>query len=113
MARAGALLAPVVTIGNSSFTSHPIIHNHVQLVFLNTLWPVSAYLAVVLLGSLNWLISWLWLVETKGVDLDAVADQLIASSHRPSAEDGTMIKEGKGDVAEAERMLNGDANLGD
>lgn len=94
MARAGALLAPV-------------------LVFLNTLWPVSAYLAVVLLGSLNWLISWLWLVETKGVDLDAVADQLIASSHRPSAEDGKMIKEGKGDVAEAERMLNGDANLGD
>uniref|UniRef100_A0A183CEE8 MFS domain-containing protein n=1 Tax=Globodera pallida TaxID=36090 RepID=A0A183CEE8_GLOPA len=42
------------------------------LVFFNEHWGASAYLAVALLGSANLLVSWLWLVDTKGVDLDAI-----------------------------------------
>lgn len=42
------------------------------MVFLNSLWVASAYLTVILLGSLNLLISYFGLVETKGVDLDTV-----------------------------------------
>lgn len=53
VARIGAILAPTV-------------------VFLNTLWAPSAYIIVVILGCLNLLISFNWLVETKGVNLDDV-----------------------------------------
>ncbi|KAL3106914.1 hypothetical protein niasHT_010829 [Heterodera trifolii] len=42
------------------------------LVFFNEHWGASAYLAVSLLGSANLFVSWMWLVDTKGVDLDAV-----------------------------------------
>ncbi|KAI6215476.1 hypothetical protein M3Y94_00389200 [Aphelenchoides besseyi] len=53
MARLGAIFAPL-------------------LAYLNHLWAPSAYLAVVLLGLVNLLISYAWLVETKGVNLDKV-----------------------------------------
>jgi len=53
IARVGAILAPSMT-------------------FLNTLWGPSAYVAVVLLGSVNLFISYNWLAETKGVNLDEV-----------------------------------------
>ncbi|KAL3073710.1 hypothetical protein niasHS_015543 [Heterodera schachtii] len=43
-----------------------------MLVFLNSFWAVSVYLAVVLLGTLNLTVSCLWLVETKGISLDSV-----------------------------------------
>ncbi|KAL3078362.1 hypothetical protein niasHS_012023 [Heterodera schachtii] len=42
------------------------------LVFFNEHWGASAYLAVSFLGSANLFVSWMWLVDTKGVDLDAV-----------------------------------------
>ncbi|KAL3116308.1 hypothetical protein niasHT_002391 [Heterodera trifolii] len=53
VARIGALFAPM-------------------LVFLNSFWAVSVYLAVALLGTLNLTVSFLWLVETKGINLDSV-----------------------------------------
>nr|CAD2182553.1 unnamed protein product [Meloidogyne enterolobii] len=53
IARIGTLIAPV-------------------LVFLNTRWPASVYLIIVLIGSINLLISWLFLIETKGINLDSV-----------------------------------------
>ncbi|KAH7696882.1 solute carrier family 22 [Aphelenchoides avenae] len=43
------------------------------LIFLNSAWAPSAYLAVVLLGAVNLAVSRRWLVETKGVNLDEVA----------------------------------------
>ncbi|KAF7627328.1 MFS domain-containing protein [Meloidogyne graminicola] len=42
------------------------------LVFVNTFWSLSVYLVIVLLGLFNLLISWLFLYETKGINLDAV-----------------------------------------
>ncbi|VDN33034.1 unnamed protein product [Gongylonema pulchrum] len=53
IARIGALLSPT-------------------LFFLATIWPPAAYLAVVLVGLINLAISCLFLVETKGVNLDTV-----------------------------------------
>ncbi|KAH7672957.1 major facilitator superfamily protein, partial [Aphelenchoides avenae] len=53
VARIGAILSPV-------------------LAFLNSTWAPSAYLTVVLLGTLNLAISCKWLSETKGVNLDEV-----------------------------------------
>nr|CAD2197253.1 unnamed protein product [Meloidogyne enterolobii] len=53
VARIGTLIAPV-------------------LVFLNTRWPASVYLIIVIIGSINLLISWLFLIETKGINLDSV-----------------------------------------
>ncbi|KAL7078014.1 hypothetical protein ACQ4LE_002464 [Meloidogyne hapla] len=53
IARIGTLIAPV-------------------LVFLNTHWSSSVYLVIVLIGLINLLISWLFLIETKGINLDAV-----------------------------------------
>ncbi|KAH7731658.1 major facilitator superfamily protein [Aphelenchoides avenae] len=53
VARIGAILAPTLT-------------------FLNSIWAPSAYLTVAALGLINLSISFKWLVETKGVNLDTV-----------------------------------------
>lgn len=53
MARVGALIAP-------------------SLAFLSRFWAPSAYVTVVGLGAINLVVSYLWLVETKGVLLDKV-----------------------------------------
>uniref|UniRef100_A0A914N8Y2 Major facilitator superfamily (MFS) profile domain-containing protein n=1 Tax=Meloidogyne incognita TaxID=6306 RepID=A0A914N8Y2_MELIC len=42
------------------------------LVFFNEKWRASAYLTVATIGSCNLLTSYIWLIDTKGVDLDAV-----------------------------------------
>ena len=39
---------------------------------MNDIWAASAYFAVAVIGSINLLVSYLWLIDTKGVDLDAV-----------------------------------------
>jgi len=64
MARAGAILAPTLT-------------------HLNIYWAPSAYLAVVVLGSVNLVVSFALLVETKGVRLETVKldDAAEESSH--------------------------------
>ncbi|KAL3116345.1 hypothetical protein niasHT_002428 [Heterodera trifolii] len=69
VARIGALFAPM-------------------LVFLNSFWAVSVYLAVVLLGTLNLTVSCLWLVETKGISLDSV--RLAQMSAEDEADAGGM-----------------------
>ncbi|KAL3083533.1 hypothetical protein niasHT_039736 [Heterodera trifolii] len=69
VARIGALFAPM-------------------LVFLNSFWAVSVYLAVVLLGTLNLMVSCLWLVETKGISLDSV--RLAQMSAEDEADAGGM-----------------------
>ncbi|KAK0415971.1 hypothetical protein QR680_012225 [Steinernema hermaphroditum] len=53
VARIGAIMAPV-------------------LPFLNSIWGPSAYLTVVILGLINLVVSYFFLVETKGINLDAV-----------------------------------------
>uniref|UniRef100_A0A915DYR9 Major facilitator superfamily (MFS) profile domain-containing protein n=1 Tax=Ditylenchus dipsaci TaxID=166011 RepID=A0A915DYR9_9BILA len=47
MARAGAIIAPI-------------------LAYLNTIWTPSGYLVVTVFGSLNLFISYKWLIETRG-----------------------------------------------
>ncbi|KAL3116352.1 hypothetical protein niasHT_002435 [Heterodera trifolii] len=59
-----------------------------MLVFLNSFWAVSVYLAVVLLGTLNLTVSCLWLVETKGISLDSV--RLAQMSAEDEADAGGM-----------------------
>lgn len=51
--RIGALLAPTLT-------------------YFNHFWAPSAYVTVVLLGIVNLTVSYIWLVETKNVNLDKV-----------------------------------------
>uniref|UniRef100_A0AC35F5B6 Major facilitator superfamily (MFS) profile domain-containing protein n=1 Tax=Panagrolaimus sp. PS1159 TaxID=55785 RepID=A0AC35F5B6_9BILA len=53
IARIGAIMAPV-------------------LAYMNSHWPPSAYLTVVCLGIINLIISYKYLVETKGINLDHV-----------------------------------------
>ncbi|KAI1710189.1 sugar transporter domain-containing protein [Ditylenchus destructor] len=53
IARIGAILSPM-------------------LAFLNTIWAPSAYLVLASLGSISLLVSCLWLVDTRGVNLDKV-----------------------------------------
>lgn len=43
-----------------------------QLSHLNHFWPYSTYATVASLGFMNFLVSYMWLVETKGVTLDTV-----------------------------------------
>jgi hypothetical protein len=78
MARLGALLAPT-------------------LAFLNTVWAPSAYLTVVVLGSVVLLVSYACLVETKGVNLDKVklheADETLSWEEEKKQEENVeMIK---------------------
>uniref|UniRef100_A0AC35GL74 Uncharacterized protein n=1 Tax=Panagrolaimus sp. PS1159 TaxID=55785 RepID=A0AC35GL74_9BILA len=42
------------------------------LAYMNSHWPPSAYLTVVCLGIINLSISYKYLVETKGINLDHV-----------------------------------------
>ncbi|PIC42649.1 hypothetical protein B9Z55_009658 [Caenorhabditis nigoni] len=68
VARIGAILAPMLN-------------------YANLWWPPSVYLTVVLLGTINLIISYFFLVETKNVNLDNVHID-------PSSEEGTpMIDE--------------------
>ncbi|KAI1700125.1 sugar transporter domain-containing protein [Ditylenchus destructor] len=53
IARIGAILSPM-------------------LAYLNTVWAPSAYLVLASLGSISLLVSCLWLVDTRGVNLDKV-----------------------------------------
>ncbi|KAI6240062.1 hypothetical protein M3Y99_00490600 [Aphelenchoides fujianensis] len=53
IARLGAICAPTLT-------------------FLSHVWAPSPYLAVVVLGAINLAVSYAWLIETKGVNLDKV-----------------------------------------
>uniref|UniRef100_A0A915ETS8 Major facilitator superfamily (MFS) profile domain-containing protein n=1 Tax=Ditylenchus dipsaci TaxID=166011 RepID=A0A915ETS8_9BILA len=53
IARIGAVLAPT-------------------LAFMNTIWAPSAYLAVAVLGTISFLVSYFWLIETRGINLDSV-----------------------------------------
>ena len=48
-----------------------------QLAHLSRIWAPSPYLAVVLLGVICWLISYLWLIETKNINLDRVVLQKV------------------------------------
>lgn len=43
-----------------------------MLVFFNETWRASAYLTVATIGTCNLLVSYIWLIDTKGVDLDTV-----------------------------------------
>ncbi|KAF7626008.1 MFS domain-containing protein [Meloidogyne graminicola] len=43
-----------------------------MLVFFNEMWGASAYLTIVIVGTCNLLSSYIWLIDTKGVDLDTV-----------------------------------------
>lgn len=43
-----------------------------KLTHLNLFWPFATYLSVTVIGLVNFLVSYLWLVETKGVSLDGV-----------------------------------------
>ncbi|CAD5222373.1 unnamed protein product [Bursaphelenchus xylophilus] len=72
MARIGAILAPA-------------------LAFLNSVWAPSAYLTVCLLGLINLIISYLWLVETKGVVLDKVQLDENAATLKEDHESVEMI----------------------
>lgn len=76
VARIGAVLAPT-------------------LAFLNTIWAPSAYLTVVVLGSVVLLISYAWLVETKGVNLDKVKlhEADITSGGEEKKEEGVEMLE--------------------
>ncbi|KAL3096688.1 hypothetical protein niasHT_025116 [Heterodera trifolii] len=64
-----------------------------QLVFLNSFWAVSVYLAVVLLGMLNLMVSCLWLVETKGISLDSVRLAQIAVEEESDANGMERMKQ--------------------
>jgi len=75
MARVGAILAPT-------------------LAFLNTHWSASVYMTVVVLGTINLIASYFFLVETKGVVLDKV--------HIPDNDEA----EGQAKLPEADPMLS-------
>ncbi|WKY01901.1 hypothetical protein Q1695_015704 [Nippostrongylus brasiliensis] len=69
MARVGAIIAPLLT-------------------YANVYWPPSLYLAVVLIGLVNLVVSYFFLIETKGVNLDSVtldddqpANELVLLNH--------------------------------
>ncbi|KAK6021248.1 hypothetical protein OSTOST_13081 [Ostertagia ostertagi] len=68
MARVGAIIAPVLT-------------------YANVYWPPALYLAVVIAGFVNLIISYFFLVETKNVNLDSVT--LTAD---PSTEESVMLE---------------------
>ena len=42
------------------------------MTYLNILWEPSAYVTVVILGLINLIVSYKWLSETKGINLDDV-----------------------------------------
>ncbi|ETN76165.1 hypothetical protein NECAME_03538 [Necator americanus] len=58
MARIGAISAPFLT-------------------YMNNFWPPSVYFSVFVLGTTNLMISYNFLIETKGVDLDNVETKLV------------------------------------
>ncbi|CAD5217765.1 unnamed protein product [Bursaphelenchus okinawaensis] len=72
MARIGAILAPT-------------------LAFLNSFWAPSAYLTVCSLGLINLIISYLWLVETKGVVLDKVNLDMTGTEIKEDPENVEML----------------------
>ncbi|KAI1691156.1 sugar transporter domain-containing protein [Ditylenchus destructor] len=53
VARIGAVMAPA-------------------LAFMNTIWAPSAYLTICFLGSISLFVSYNWLIETRGINLDNV-----------------------------------------
>ncbi|KAK5984681.1 hypothetical protein GCK32_005974 [Trichostrongylus colubriformis] len=67
MARVGAIIAPVLT-------------------YANVYWPPALYLAVVIAGLVNLVVSYFFLVETKNVNLDSVTLQT-----DPSTEELVML----------------------
>lgn len=58
MARIGALSSPILT-------------------YMNNFWPPSVYFGVFVLGMINLIISNRFLIETKGVDLDEVTNDVV------------------------------------
>jgi hypothetical protein len=75
------------------------IHNQFQLVLLNDRWAASAYLAVAVVGSVNLVVSYCWLIDTKGIPLDAVG--LV----KEGTEKGNIGNKSKLAVMETEKFL--------
>ncbi|KAI1710191.1 solute carrier family 22 member 15 [Ditylenchus destructor] len=71
VARVGAILSPM-------------------LAFMNTVWAPSAYLTVAFAGSISLFVSCLWLVDTRGVNLDKVEfeDEKVPDSSNDSVRIG-------------------------
>ncbi|KAK6744395.1 hypothetical protein RB195_011228 [Necator americanus] len=59
----------------------------VLLTYANVYWAPSLYLAVVILGILNLIQSYLFLVETKGVNLDSVT-----LDETPTSDEALMLE---------------------
>ncbi|KAI1700123.1 sugar transporter domain-containing protein [Ditylenchus destructor] len=79
VARVGAILSPM-------------------LAFMNTVWAPSAYLTVAFAGSISLLVSCLWLVDTRGVNLDKV--ELDEDKVPESSNDSVGIEEEKSSFLE-------------
>ncbi|VDM81407.1 unnamed protein product [Strongylus vulgaris] len=47
-----------------------------SLTYMNNFWPPSVYFSVFLMGTINLIISYNFLKETKGVNLDDVASEI-------------------------------------
>ncbi|KHJ78851.1 hypothetical protein OESDEN_21523 [Oesophagostomum dentatum] len=74
MARVGAIIAPLLT-------------------YANVYWAPSLYLTVVILGLMNLMISYFFLVETKNVNLDSVTlDETPTADETPMLENGESAK---------------------
>uniref|UniRef100_A0A1I7YL87 MFS domain-containing protein n=1 Tax=Steinernema glaseri TaxID=37863 RepID=A0A1I7YL87_9BILA len=73
VARIGALLSPIVS-PSLVLQAGTLRRQSVMglFLFLNRTWPPSAYLMVSTLGMVNLIASYFFLVETKGINLDAV-----------------------------------------
>nr|CDJ83751.1 Major facilitator superfamily MFS-1 domain containing protein [Haemonchus contortus] len=89
MARIGAILAPVLT-------------------HMNNFWPPSVYFSIFVMGSLNFIVSNRFLIETKGVDLDnvAIADDSVPKEHDMLLGDNLLTGNG-GDSPRSSQRLPG------
>ncbi|KAI1704139.1 sugar transporter domain-containing protein [Ditylenchus destructor] len=80
VARIGAVMAPA-------------------LAFMNTIWAPSAYLTICFLGSISLFVSYNWLIETRGINLDNVklheAGDLVPNENETDAENKKFLKNGK------------------
>ena len=59
---------------------------------MNTFWPPAVYLTVVILGSVNLIASYFFLVETKNVNLDEVTISDEPTEETPMLEKGEERK---------------------
>lgn len=66
--------------------------SHFQLAMLASLWQPAAYIVVCLIGTVNLTLSWLFLPDTKGIDLTLVKVKL---HHEEENQEEGLLKEGE------------------